>query len=73
MEVRSALLPRRGVRLPWRSGFLTAAGVLAAEARVDVVVVERLSGQAGPRVLRRLPADLAEALAALAAGPEPYG
>ena len=69
VEVRSALLPRRGVRLPWRSCFLTAGGVLAAEARVDLVVVERLSGQAAPRVVRRLPADLAEALVALAAGP----
>jgi len=69
VEVRSALLPRRGVRLPWRSCFLTAGGGLAAEARVDLVVVERLSGQAAPRVVRRLPADLAEALVALAAGP----
>jgi len=70
VEVRSALLPRRGVRLPWRSCFFTAARVLAAEARVDLVVVKRLPGQAAPRVVRRLPADLAEALAALAAGPQ---
>jgi hypothetical protein len=44
-------------------------GMLAAEARVDLVVVKRLPGQAAPRVVRRLPADLAEALVALAAGP----
>jgi hypothetical protein len=41
---------------------------VAAEARVELVAVA-LEGSGRRRVLRRLPADLEQALAALEAGP----
>ena len=39
VEIRSQALPRRGLKLPWRSLLLNGAGGVAAEARVDLVAV----------------------------------
>lgn len=57
------------MKLPWHSKFL-CNGVVAAEASVQLVLVE-LSGGAGQRrLLRRPPADLSDALVRLRRGPE---
>ncbi|MEB3264685.1 MAG: acyl-CoA thioesterase [Synechococcus sp.] len=69
VELWSEALPRQGARLPWRSRFLGPGGVLAAEARVELVPVALAPGGEGRRLLRRLPEDLAEALRLLEAGP----
>jgi acyl-CoA thioester hydrolase len=74
VEVHSAVLPRQGVKLCWSSCFVAPCGAKAAVAQVDLVLVERGlagGGAAGPalRLLRRWPADLAAAAAALARGP----
>ena len=70
VELLSEVLPRQGVKLPWRSRFIGPAGQLAAEARVELVLVDLSAGPAQRRLLRRLPDDLAEAVAALARGPD---
>lgn len=69
VRLESQVLPRQGVRLPWRSRFLSAGGVLAAEARVELVLVDLSEGPGQRRLLRRLPADLAAAVDALVRGP----
>jgi len=69
VQLESQVLPRRGVRLPWRTRFVTASGVLAAEARVDLVLVDQAAGPGQRRLARRLPADLAAAVAVLVQGP----
>jgi acyl-CoA thioester hydrolase len=69
VEVVSQVLPRQGVKLPWRSRFLSPGGGVAAEARVDLVLVDLSGGPSRRRLLRRLPADLEQAVAALQAGP----
>jgi acyl-CoA thioester hydrolase len=68
VEIRSAVGPRRGVRLPWRSLLLDGDRRVAAEARVELVAVA-MEGPGRRRLLRRLPSDLDRALAALAEGP----
>lgn len=68
VEIRSRMEARRGLRLPWRSVFLNAEGLLAAEAHVELVVLRRGDGP-GRRLLRRLPADLERALEGLERGP----
>lgn len=68
VEIRSVLGRRQGVKLPWRSLLLDGEGRVAAEARVELVAVA-MEGSGRRRVLRRLPADLERALAALEAGP----
>ncbi len=70
VEVRSAVEPRRGVKLPWRSWFVRHDGTLAAEARVELVLVELSAGPEQRRLLRRLPDDLAQAIEALGRGPQ---
>jgi acyl-CoA thioester hydrolase len=65
----SEVLPRCGLKLPWRSRFVAASGKLAAEARVELVLVESAPGLDQRRLVRRLPADLEAAVAALARGP----
>ena len=70
VRLESQVLPRRGVRLPWRTRFVTAGGVLAAEARVDLVLVDLGRGPTQRRLARQLPADLAEAVATLVRGPQ---
>ena len=67
--VWSQVEPPRGARLPWRCLFETPAGGVAAEARVDLVALERQEGR--QRVMRRLPADLQRAVQALTQGPGP--
>ena len=69
VELQSEVLPRQGVKLPWRSRFFGPEGVLAAEARVELVLVDLSSGPGQRRLLRKLPADLAEAVDALQRGP----
>jgi acyl-CoA thioester hydrolase len=70
VQLWSEVLPRRGLRLPWRSQFVNAAGVVAAQARVELVLIGRRRGEGeAPRLLRRPPVDLEAALAALARGP----
>ena len=69
VEVESRVLPRQGVKLPWLSRFIGPEQVLAAEARVELVLVDLSAGPAKRRLLRQLPADLNLALERLQAGP----
>jgi acyl-CoA thioester hydrolase len=70
VEILSVAGAREGIRLPWRSRFLRPDGSLAAEARVDLVLVD-VSGNAGERRLVRRPTEpLAAALDALTRGPD---
>jgi len=67
----SLVLPRQGVRLPWRSRFINGAGELAAEAQVELVAVDRGGAVTGKsRPLRRLPIEMERAIASLVAGPQ---
>lgn len=71
--LRSRVLPRRGLRLPWRSWFISPAGYPAAEATVELVLVQALPGAeqdtaAAPRVVRRWPDDLRAAVERLSQG-----
>lgn len=68
VQVWSEVLPRRGLKLPWRTRFVTPERGVVAEARVELVLVE-VSAPGGRRLLRRLPADLERAVAALERGP----
>lgn len=69
VDLCSAVECRRGVRLPWRSRFFRQDGSVAAEARVELVLVDLASGAGQRRLLRRLPPDLATAVEALGRGP----
>lgn len=69
VEVRSRVLPRRGPRWPWQSWFIGPGGALAAEAVVELVLVEASPGAGKRRPLRHPPGDLAAALTALREGP----
>jgi acyl-CoA thioester hydrolase len=69
VQIWSEVLPRCGLKLPWRSRFVATGGKLAAEARVELVLVESVIGLDRRRLVRRLPADLEAAVAALARGP----
>ena len=71
VEVRSLVLPRRGLRLPWQSWFIGPGDTVAAEALVELVLVDFSAGAGQRRLLRRPPDDLAAALTALAKGPIP--
>jgi acyl-CoA thioester hydrolase len=71
VEVRSLVLPRRGLRLPWRSWFVGPGNTVAAQALVELVLVDFSAGADRRRPLRHPPADLAVALNALVAGPIP--
>jgi len=75
VELVSEVTPRQGVKLCWRSHFLHAGHTLAAQARVELVLVERHAGgqEGGPagspfRLRRRWPDDLEAAVAVLARG-----
>jgi acyl-CoA thioester hydrolase len=65
----SEVLPRQGVKLPWRSRFVRSDGGVAAEARVELVLVDLSRGPGQRRLLRRLPNDLEQAMDRLMAGP----
>lgn len=69
VQIWSEVLPRHGLKLPWRSRFLAADGVVAAEAHVDLVLVGGAAGSEQRRLLRRLPTDLEAAVATLVRGP----
>jgi acyl-CoA thioester hydrolase len=70
VELRSQVLPRRGVRLPWRSRFVLMDGSVAAEARVELVLLASPSGGGAARVLQRhWPQELRTAVERLALGP----
>ena len=69
VQLWSEVLPRRGVRLPWRSWFVAPSGTVAAEALVDLVLVDCSADPGSRKVLRRLPAQLAAAVDDLARGP----
>jgi acyl-CoA thioester hydrolase len=69
VELRSWVLPRQGVKLPWISQFIRGDGVLAAEAQVELVLVDLTGGAGQRRLLRRLPDALAAAVEQLAGGP----
>lgn len=69
VEVRSLVSPRRGLRLPWHSWFIGPGGTVAAEAQVELVLVDFSAGPERRRPLRRPPSDLAQALKILAQGP----
>jgi acyl-CoA thioester hydrolase len=69
VTLESTVLPRRGLKLPWHSRFVNEAGVVAAEAQVELVLVELGPGAGPRRLLRRMPADLEAAVASLARGP----
>jgi acyl-CoA thioester hydrolase len=68
VEIRSQVLPRRGLKLAWQSHFIGPAGAVAAEACVDLVLVDLSGGPSQRRLLRRLPEDLEQALAILRSG-----
>ncbi|MCP9837132.1 acyl-CoA thioesterase [Cyanobium sp. N.Huapi 1H5] len=69
VAIHSRVLPREGVKLPWHSRFLRPDGALAAEACVELVLVDLSGGASQRRLQRRLPQDLEQALAILRAGP----
>jgi acyl-CoA thioester hydrolase len=69
VQLESVVLPRQGVKLPWQSRFVSAAGVVAAEARVELVLVDLSGGPDQRRLLRQLPPDLAAAVQSLVTGP----
>ncbi len=69
VRVESWVLAQKGVKLPWRSTFLKADGSVAAEAHVELVLVELSQGPSQRRLLRRPPEDLRQALEQLREGP----
>lgn len=69
VQVRSVVLPSQGLKLPWHSRFVAPDGAVAAEAQVDLVLLDSSAGPGRRRVLRRLPPDLAAAVEALRRGP----
>jgi len=69
VEIRSQVMPRVGLKLPWHSRFMGPDGGLAAEACVDLVLVDLSGGPSRRRLLRRLPEDLEQALTILRSGP----
>jgi acyl-CoA thioester hydrolase len=69
VQLRSEVGERRGVKLPWFSCFVRADGQVAAEARVELVLVDLSKGPARRRLLRQLPADLQLAIRRLTSGP----
>ncbi|MFZ0406982.1 MAG: acyl-CoA thioesterase [Cyanobium sp.] len=68
-ELRSLVLPRQGVKLPWTTRLFGPGGALMATARVELVLLDLSEGPARRRLVRRWPADLERALEALAQGP----
>jgi acyl-CoA thioester hydrolase len=71
IQLESWVLPRRGLKLPWLSRFVKPDGRVAAEARVELVLVALASGEGGSerRLLRHMPQALAAAVERLQRGP----
>ena len=69
VELRSLVMPRRGLRLPWYAWFLGPGDRVAAEAQVDLVLVDFSAGALQRRPLRHPPRELAKALKTLWEGP----
>jgi acyl-CoA thioester hydrolase len=67
--VSSWVMPRQGVKLPWRSTFLKTDGTVAAEASVELVLVDLSAGPDQRKLMRRLPEALSQALEQLERGP----
>jgi acyl-CoA thioester hydrolase len=70
ISLESWVLPRRGVKLPWRSRFVKPDGRVAAEASVDLVLVDCSGAPQERRLLRQLPEALATAVGHLQRGPD---
>jgi acyl-CoA thioester hydrolase len=69
VRVWSEVQPRRGVKLPWISRFVRTDGGVAAEARVELALVDLSRGPNRRRLLRKLPDDLEGAVQRLLEGP----
>lgn len=69
VTLESEVQPQQGVKLPWKSRFVKADGSVAAEAQVDLVLVDLSAGPAQRRLLRKPPGDLQSAIATLLRGP----
>ena len=70
VTVESEVQPQQGVKLPWHSRFLKADGSVAAEARVELVLVDLSAGPDRRRLLRKAPRDLQTAVEKLLQGPD---
>ncbi|MFM7464635.1 MAG: acyl-CoA thioesterase [Cyanobium sp.] len=68
-EVRSLVMPPRGLRLPWRSWLIGPGETVAAEALVELVLVDFRAGPQNRKLMRRLPPEVAKALQKLTEGP----
>lgn len=68
-EVRSLVMPPRGLRLPWRSWLIGPGERVAAEALVELVLVDFRAGPQNRKLIRRLPPEVAKALQKLTEGP----
>ncbi len=68
VDVHSWVLPRSGVKLPWRSHFVKTDGSVAAEACVELVLVDLSAGAGQRKLLRRLPPELINAIERLQRG-----
>jgi acyl-CoA thioester hydrolase len=68
--LQSQVLPRQGVKLPWHSRFIAPNGAVAAEARVELVLVDLGGAAQQRRLLRHLPDDLMAAVKHLQQGPQ---
>ena len=69
VELRSLVLPRQGVKLPWQTRLFGPGGALAATTRVELVLLDLSAGPARRRLLRRWPEDLERAVTELTQGP----
>jgi acyl-CoA thioester hydrolase len=70
-EVRSLVMPRRGLRFPWRSWLVGPEETVAAEALVELVLVDFRAGPQQRKLLRHPPPEVALALQDLTKGPPP--
>jgi len=70
VALHSWALPRSGVKLPWLSQFVKADGSVAAEATVELVLVDLSAGAGQRKLVRRLPPALSKAIEHLQQGPE---
>lgn len=69
VQVESRVQPQQGVKLPWSSRFIKSDGSVAAEAQVELVLVDLSAGPDKRRLLRRAPEDLHNAIQRLIEGP----